>query len=308
MNAPIELAIDSMLTEVQNAIRRGEGQQAIAMLCGRLWDFREQLSESEFRGSLVPRCRQHPLFEWIQEDPYCRRAYQKPRGYAGDAEMLDYLYAGVPDAETTEIGRVVFEGTTRTSNGRSVVERRDRLAHMVDECSEEHAPLCVISLAAGHLPEASVSRALQRGGIGSWIAIDQDAQSLDRIRDLHPSPIIETLQASVVDVLRGKVSLPSAHVIYSSGLFDYLPDRLASKTIATLFRHLLPRGRLVISNFHPRSSGRHFMDIFMDWNLIYRDENDLLRLLGDLPDGQSILARTHTDSLGNIVYLSVDRN
>src|SRR5579872_2044960 len=37
-------------------------------------------------------CQSHPLSQIVLEDPYSRRAYEKPRGYAGDAVMLDYIY------------------------------------------------------------------------------------------------------------------------------------------------------------------------------------------------------------------------
>lgn len=36
-------------------------------------------------------CRNHPLREIILSDPYSRRAFEKPRGYAGNAVMLDYI-------------------------------------------------------------------------------------------------------------------------------------------------------------------------------------------------------------------------
>ena len=32
-----------------------------------------------------------PIFALCQEDPYTRRAFEKPRGYAGDAVMLDFF-------------------------------------------------------------------------------------------------------------------------------------------------------------------------------------------------------------------------
>src|SRR5215475_11877146 len=41
-----------------------------------------------FRGI----CKSHPFAELVLQDPYSRRAREKPRGYAGDAVMLDYIY------------------------------------------------------------------------------------------------------------------------------------------------------------------------------------------------------------------------
>ena len=35
---------------------------------------------------------QHPVRGIIHQDPFTKRAYDKPRGYAGDAIMLDYVY------------------------------------------------------------------------------------------------------------------------------------------------------------------------------------------------------------------------
>src|SRR5215471_14831280 len=42
----------------------------------------------EFRDA----CQTHPLHRMALEDPFTERAFSKPRGYAGDAVMLDYIY------------------------------------------------------------------------------------------------------------------------------------------------------------------------------------------------------------------------
>src|SRR5258708_23704561 len=55
----------------------------------------------------------HELGNWVYQDPMTRRAYEKPRGYAGDAVMMDYLYGihGYHDAaaEASELGREIYE-------------------------------------------------------------------------------------------------------------------------------------------------------------------------------------------------------
>jgi hypothetical protein len=50
------------------------------------------------------------VFRLIQEDPFTRRAFEKPRGYPGDAALLDYVYDGVNAAAslpvtTSNLGR-----------------------------------------------------------------------------------------------------------------------------------------------------------------------------------------------------------
>jgi len=36
----------------------------------------------------VKTCVEHPIRELIHEDPFTRRAFEKPRGYDGDTELL----------------------------------------------------------------------------------------------------------------------------------------------------------------------------------------------------------------------------
>src|ERR1700730_8656601 len=38
----------------------------------------------------VGMCLAHPLRELVHQDPFTYRTFSKPRGYAGDAVMLDY--------------------------------------------------------------------------------------------------------------------------------------------------------------------------------------------------------------------------
>jgi extracellular factor (EF) 3-hydroxypalmitic acid methyl ester biosynthesis protein len=39
----------------------------------------------------VDACLRHPLRELVHQDPFTRRAFSKPKGYAGDAALLDYV-------------------------------------------------------------------------------------------------------------------------------------------------------------------------------------------------------------------------
>src|ERR1700737_1086687 len=53
---------------------------------------RHYVSESTWK-QFAAECRQHPLMKLLQQDPLTSRAFTKPRGYAGDAVMMDMVYA-----------------------------------------------------------------------------------------------------------------------------------------------------------------------------------------------------------------------
>src|SRR6185295_9427579 len=69
---------------------------------------RRLISDSREWAKVVEMCQWHPLRDLIYQDPFTHRAYHKPRGYAGDAVLLDYIYGreeGWPAPEgTTELG------------------------------------------------------------------------------------------------------------------------------------------------------------------------------------------------------------
>ena len=77
------------------------------------------------RGQEMQRwCAGHALHALVQQDPYTHRAATKPRGYAGDAVMMDFIYGGEAPAGTSPLGRRVFAATTRVSMGLSVLYGR----------------------------------------------------------------------------------------------------------------------------------------------------------------------------------------
>src|SRR5947209_16410808 len=54
---------------------------------------RQYVSASTWKHFAANECRQHPLMKLLQHDPLTWRAFTKPRGYAGDAVMMDLVYA-----------------------------------------------------------------------------------------------------------------------------------------------------------------------------------------------------------------------
>ncbi|MBL8820121.1 MAG: class I SAM-dependent methyltransferase [Planctomyces sp.] len=300
--------LTNLLDRVLDLLEADRGIDAIDILCQELSCVNADVGEQRFRDEIIPACRSHRLFSVIQQDPYSARAFHKPRGYAGDAVMLDFVYDGNPPADVTALGKAVFLGTTRTTNGLSVLHRRNYLSQLVNDVSRQVSGARVCSLAAGHLREAAGVSAIQHCGLQEWLAIDQDGESLEVVQRDYHSPTLRTLKASVVDLIRGKLELQPYDLIYSAGLFDYLNDRLAAKTADAMFRLVRPGGRLVISNFTPESAGRHFMQAFMDWELIYRDHSDMLRLTETLPESNLQWANVEADPYRNIAYLTVLRN
>ncbi len=302
--------LSKILGDSQQLVQKGYGVEAITALCLGLSRLGQSLSAAEFDNQVVPLCRSHPLFAMVQQDPYSRRAYDKPRGYAGDAVMLDYIYDGTVPTETSEVGKTILAGTTRTSNGLSVLDRRQRVADLVDRiCQNVNRPR-IASLAAGHLREADLAQCLKGGAdrLGQWLAIDQDADSLQRIHQHWDRPEITTIRGSVTDLIRGKWTLGQLDGFYSAGLLDYLSDRLAKRTVATMFSHLKSNGELLVCNFTPHSQGRYFMQAFMDWNLVYRDAHEMMQLVDEIPGNEIAHASTYTDDSQNIVYLHLSRS
>jgi hypothetical protein len=281
-----------ILDEWYLRLRPGEVDSAMQGLRDRLETRRSESSDIEW-NRFRRLCRAHPVRKRLHEDPFSRNAFAKPRGYPGDATVLDFVYeAGkacprLPDM--TELGREIFRFTTATPPCQGVRSRARRAAHAIDDAAERFRHPRILSVAAGHLREADLTESLQAGRVGRWVALDGDPESLKEVRCCYERCRVETIATAIRNILLGKLQdLGQFELIYSTGLFDYLQQPLGRRLATRLFEMLRPGGQLLIANFTTGLQERGYMETFMDWRLVYRDDQEMLDLTMAMEDVQGI--------------------
>jgi hypothetical protein len=289
-------------------IRAGQVKAGMARMHLILKERRRELPDDAWR-QYVSQLRKHPLVRVLHTDPFTERAFSKPRGYAGDAVMMDYIYGyGVDRFETlSPTERKLFDYCTTTSAPLAVRFRRQLLAETIDAVTAAlRRPADVIALAAGHLREADISCAI-RTKQANVIAFDQDEESLEVIRREYGQFNVRAVNASVRRIIGGRVHLEPCDLAYSAGLYDYLPAAAATRLTAILFEAVRPGGQLLLANFLPNIFDLGYMEGVMDWQLIYRDDAEMRTLLGEIDTREIGLVNQFHDPLGNITFLTVTK-
>jgi SAM-dependent methyltransferase len=250
----------------------------------------------------------HPMVAQLREEPFTRRAFEKPRGYAGDAVMLDYVYRHSPDSVSlTRLGAALHPWIVRRPAAQSLLERRTILAGELDAVAARRKAPRVLSIACGHLREAQVSHAVQAKAISEFVALDQDAESLAVVENEQREFNVRVNRSSVGRFVKSGGELGGFDLVYSAGLYDYLNDDIAMAVTEAMFRSLRPGGRLVMANFAPELRDIGYMEAIMDWRLIYRDEASLATLAGRIPSADVAAQSITRDRAGNVVYMTIDR-
>jgi extracellular factor (EF) 3-hydroxypalmitic acid methyl ester biosynthesis protein len=266
-------------------------------------------SESEWRR-FVETCRLHPLKDELHEDPFTFRAYSKPRGYPGDAELLDYIYGREelwPPPEASPLGQRIFDYTTLAPAPEGVRARRGFAADALDRLAVEvHRPH-VLSVAAGHLREASLAASVKRRQLGRLVAMDNDAESLREIERSYGGYGVETLHASVRRLLGGQLDLGRFDLVYVLGLLDYLRQPIARRLFWGMFQMLRPGGRAVAANFLPGVRDVGYMEVFMDWFLVYRTRQEMVDITMEISQAEIRDITLFAEENQNIVFVQVTK-
>ena len=273
-------------------------------LCTRRTD--ESGTWQEYAGG----CLNHPLRDLVHQDPFTHRAFAKPRGYAGDAVMMDYIY-GLGEAReaaqhATPLGRAIFSYMSSRPSAKGVRYRRELIAKIIDRVAS-NGRARVLAIAAGHLREAELSVAVQQGQLAEFIAIDQDPASLAVVARDYTRFGIRTREGSVRQILAGKVNLGQFDFVYAAGLFDYLSAPVAAALARRMFEMTKPGGVMLIPNFLGTVRDRGYMESFMNWQLIYRNHADMQALAAALPDGSVAEHRIFDDQDDAITFLVVSK-
>ncbi len=228
----------------------------------------------------------HPLTSILLESPQINHSQPWPRGYLGDAEMLDLVYGmGERDAkmaQTTQRGRWLEEAFFEAPVQATARLRLQRLAQMIDITCQQIDNPHILSIACGQLREGQLCQAISQQKFGRFVAHDQDAKSLQVAKNDFGKYGVEIFNDSLGAIFKKRIK-GQFDFIYAAGLYDYLPNETAAHLTKAIFDMLKPSGKLLVANYTPETPDAAFMEAFLDWPLIYRTEEEVHQFYSLIP-------------------------
>ncbi len=277
-NAKIELLL--VLEFAKQSFERGsDASGIIATLTTRLHALREKYAGAIWKD-LARAAREHPVMESLLQDPLTRWSYEKPRGYSGDAGLIDLIYQHPSKDnlinEASPLGKAIYNATIVAESSIAVRDRRDRLARLVDETAESRQGAEILSIACGHLRESEWVKTLGTGKIKRWVAMDQDEESLAVVREKSlTQPEIVAQSGNVAGLIRRSYQLGLFDFVYAAGLYDYLSREVSIRLTQRMMELVKPGGELLFANFSEETATDGYMESFMNWPLILRTKDDM---------------------------------
>ncbi len=231
---------------------------------------------------------------------FMARTNLKPRGYAGDSEMMRMIYDRGFVGNTT-FERFMHHHPIESHAAQAVRNRVALLGEMIGKAVDARgAGTKILSVACGpahELRHAFTTPSLT--GAVDLTLLDQDdsalaeaAEEIDRIAlRTGVRPNVRFAKESVRRMLASAdldTRFGGQNLIYSMGLFDYLTAPVAKAVLAKLLSLLAPNGEMIIGNFHVSNPTRVYMEYWMDWVLFYRSEADFHALCSDFTEAASV--------------------
>lgn len=215
--------------------------------------------------------------------PGFRRAWDKPFGYAGDFWMMELLYKGLR-AGATPLERMVNSCLMSIPLGQAVRNRAWYMRNWIAQVAGTVVRPQIMSLACGPCEEVRLFLRDYPRAEADFYLVDQDKRALSYAREQVSATrasevhfLCDSVKALIKEPAR-RAAYPALHLIYSGGLYDYLPTAVATRLTSVLYDMLAPGGVLVVGNFIEGHPFGFFIESASDWFLLHRTPSAMLEL------------------------------
>lgn len=287
------LDLETRLQKIQDEQRNIQNQ---------LINYSEKIAE---KGSEVENIINHPLImkeikktfrslisNWAYQSPLIKRAFEKPRGYAGDYKMIELIYDNKPLSDYNNIGYYYDNWLLKNIYAVAVRNRKDFMKEYLFNsiCNTEATEFNVLNLACGscrEIRELVAEKTIPSHKKIKFVCVDMDEESLcfskQALSSVPDNIEITFIKENILNMLRNPIkfskSLGKYDLIYSIGLADYFPDILLKNFIKFCFNLTLSNGKLIIAHKDIDKYKPIPHDWFCDWTFYPRNEEKLLTLV-----------------------------
>jgi 2-polyprenyl-3-methyl-5-hydroxy-6-metoxy-1,4-benzoquinol methylase len=255
------------------------------------FSFNEQIArqvdlESLPENSVYHRIFREEIYPFFEGADLVRRAYEKPRGYAGDYEMMNQIYRNGFEGWDL-FGRMLHNYIANENSGESVKFRKPYFVGYYNRLLETPGNRRVLSIACG--PSVELQEVVSTWSPADLERLHVTLFDLDREALEHAQTKLyelaanrgahlrlQFINASIKSFLTSHAETHEAYdLIYSAGLFDYLDNLTASALVHKFAGMLNPGGRLIIGNFTKENKTKAFLHLLTAWPLIHKTEPEM---------------------------------
>ena len=216
------------------------------------------------------------------------RARFKPRGYAGDYQMLHWI--GTEYCCDHPLGWAFDRYFQRQAAPQAVRCRTQQMAvALVVHCLQVEVPnYHAVSVGSG--PATDIRQALTVLPENCRLSLQVTLLDLDpEAVEFSQGQVAPLLRPGALCCLRENLFrlpqnpnvedlLGTPDFLICSGLFDYLPDEAATAMLRLFWERLAEGGVLLVGNFAPHNPARAYMEWIGNWYLSYRTGSHLEQL------------------------------
>jgi extracellular factor (EF) 3-hydroxypalmitic acid methyl ester biosynthesis protein len=285
-------------------------------------------------------------YEIVQEAPFYWRIMNKPNGYPGDASMMSFIYRNQFEGKTP-FGMFLHKHAVSTKACQAVRNRKlyltqqiiransgkilslaagpaQEMTELLDVFSEDNFQFIALDHDMDTLKRFTVSDKDPRFkyALANAFQIISGNYLTARPRKLmekfcHPRTDFKGLNIifSSLKYELDYLKKEDFDLVYSSGLFDYIktfPLDDSRGTVAltkNLFDLVKPGGSLIVGNFsqHNPRDLRFVMEYIYDWQLIYRNKDELIDFARTIPKEEIENIQVVEESTGINYFLKIDK-
>ena len=270
-NTQDNFSFDNCLEEFKKIITKGGPDSYEYEFLNRQWNYLYSIKLSLTQENLL-----YELFKpYLTEDSMMGLTFLKPRGYAGDFELIDKIYWKWKSPKTKSFHK--WDDYYHSRAGAIAVRnRKEYLKTQLSHLNSGKENPRVLDLACG--PCSDIYEFLSTHPRSN---IEFDCLDMDKDAIEYASGMCDNYYGQInfinKNALRYKTD-KKYNLIWSAGLFDYFSDKIFIRLISRMYSLLDKNGEVVIGNFSPQNSARGLMEVSLQWFLHHRDEQDLKTL------------------------------
>jgi SAM-dependent methyltransferase len=244
-----------------------------------------------------------------------KRGLEKPRGYPGDYQMLEYIYDNVEASEG--IGKYFDRYFLENTYACAVRNRKDKMCSILKKYINSYTgeDINILNLACGACREIRELTGLRSDFMGKvkLALVDHDEEALnyaiEKLEMKRKLPVdFNFIKGNILELEEVDTGFGNdIDLIYSIGITDYLPDRMLVKFIKDCFERMKVGGTLVISHKDKDRYTPLPPNWFCDWYFVPRNEKELISLIKGVFGKNKFDIEVEWEKSGIIFFLTITK-